>query len=677
MKEKYDILFTPAKIGSLEIKNRFVMVPMEPTALIDWTFHTTGYTPEKKEMIVNRAKDGVGLIVLGAISCKSFANQEWLHNHPEAFDGIEEVVEEVHSYGSKIFPQITVGAGRNFPITKEWNDNWDKYEPIMGLSKLNNSADAGLPNRWVADRKTTQMTVEEIHETVHALAETAFLFKQKGFDGVDVHAVHEGYLLDQFTMPYTNHRTDEYGGTLENRLRFPCEIVKAIKERCGKDFPVILRYSVQSRVRDFGKGIIPADKDSVEIGRTLEESKRAIQILTEAGYDAFNADNGTYDSWYYAHPPVYMPLNCNLDDSAAVKPYTDKPIICAGRMELDTAAEAIMDGKIDFVGIARQFLADEEYLTKVREDREEEVRPCIACHTGCFPMGLWKDSGCAFGPLGNCALNPRTKNEAKYVFTPAETPKKIAVIGAGIAGMEFALKASLRGHTVEIFEKSNRLGGVFNEAAAFPFKEKDKQLLNFYAVQMERSNIKVHYNTTVTSLDEIEADEYVIATGALETRTLSIPGADKTITAVDFLKNGMPCGETVAVIGGGLTGCEIAYALALEGKKPYILEMQEDILIAPGSCMANTSYLRDAFDYYQVPLYTSAAVKEIQDGRILFTDENGNHVELPAETVVTSIGYISGTSLEETENVHVIGDAREVSNLKAAIHGANDLALVI
>lgn len=241
---------------------------------------------------------------------------------------------------------------------------------MMSLDTSNVSADAGLPNRWIPDWKTTQLTVDEIDELVQGMAETAYLCKLNGVDGIDIHAVHEGYLLDQFAMPHTNHRTDEYGSSLENRLRFACEIVKAIKEKCGEDYPVILRYSVTSRVREFGKGIIPADTKSVEIGRSMEESKKAIKILTEAGYDAFNADNGTYDSMYYPHPPVYMPLNCNLEDSIEVKPYTDKPIICAGRMQLNESAEAIRNGQLDFVGIARQFLADEKYLTKVANDCE-------------------------------------------------------------------------------------------------------------------------------------------------------------------------------------------------------------------------------------------------------------------------------------------------------------------
>lgn len=439
----------------------------------------------------------------------------------------------------------------------------------------------------------------------------------------------------------------------------------------------MLRYSVETKTKDFGKGIIPADHESIDIGRTMEESKEAIRILTEAGYDAFNADNGTYDAWYYAHPPVYMPPNCNLKESIEIKPYTDKPIVCAGRMQLEEAAEAIGNGKLDFVGMARQFLTDENYLTKIRASQEEDVRPCISCHAGCLAFSLWKDSGATGQIAGNCALNPYTNNEEKYELKMTESPKHFAVIGAGIAGMEFALQAVNRGHSVDLYEKSNRLGGMFNEAAAFSFKEKDKELLAFYANQIHKSKVKLHMNSEIFDIAQLEADEIIIATGALSPRNISVPGNEHTISAVDFLADDMNCGDTVAVIGGGLTGCEIAYELAMKGKKPFIIEMQDDILKVPGSSMANTSYLRDAFDYYKVPLYVNAGVVQIDKDTILIKTEDGEEKKLSADTTIVSIGYLNGVAVktEDTTHVHVIGDADKVSNLLLAIKKANDLIL--
>ena len=227
MKKDYEILFTPAKIGSCEIKNRFVMAPMVATSLIEWSFKPAGYSDKAKDLLVNRAKDGVGLIVTGATTIFSLADHSCLADHPEAFEGLDETIDEIHSYGTKIFFQLTAGAGRNFPLNEAMRDNYDALNAKMNLDASAASASEGLPNRWVPEIKTKAFTKSQIDEMIKAFAETAYLCKLHGVDGIDVHAIHEGYLLDQFAMPYTNHRTDEYGGSLENRLRFACDIVKA------------------------------------------------------------------------------------------------------------------------------------------------------------------------------------------------------------------------------------------------------------------------------------------------------------------------------------------------------------------------------------------------------------------------------------------------------------------
>lgn len=676
MNQDYEILFTPAKIGKLELKNRFVMVPMHPTSFMEWTQNAEGLNPEKEQLYLDRAKDGIGLIITGCFSFYCFKNRECLADHPEAFAGVREFMDKVHSYGTRVFVQMTAGMGRNHPVTKEMYANMDKLNETSHFDITTASADEGLPNRWIPEYKTKKMTVEHIHQVVEDFARTALLCKEAGIDGIDVHAVHEGYLLDQFAAPYTNHRTDEYGGSLENRLRFACEIVKAIKEKCGQDYPVIIRYSVVSRTRGFGKGIIPQDNRSKEIGRDIEESKKAIRILSDAGYDAINADNGTYDSWYYAHPPVYMPLNCNLQDAITVSPYTDKPIICAGRMQLHEAAEAIRKDQIQFVGIGRQFLTDEQYLTKIREEREEDIRPCIGCHLGCMGYALWKDSGAVIGSTETCALNPYCDNEKKYAVRRSKDPKHFAVIGGGIAGMEFAIQAKKRGHKVDIYEKSDRLAGVFNEASAFSFKEKDRELIRYYKRQIEKENIPVYFNTEITDISSVDADEIVVATGAAETRRLSVPGAEYAVSALDFLKNGMVYGENIVIIGGGLTGCEIAYELAKSGKKPVLVEMQDDILKVPGVCMANTSFLRDAFEFYNVPIYVEAETLSIGAKEVVIRLKGGERKSILSDTTVVSIGYITESPFDrEHSNVHVIGDADKVSNLFSAIKAANDLVI--
>ena len=245
MKKEYEILFTPMQIGSCEIKNRFVMCPMEGTTMIGWLMGK-GFDEEVHDLFIDRAKDGVGLLIPGAVSVFSMPGHQWLYQHPEAFEGVSEMMDEIHTYGSKVFFQLSCGLGRNTLVPKEMYEQYEKINPILRLDLMNASADEGLPNRWISEFKTQQLSVDQIQELIHAIAETAYLCKINGVDGIDVHAVHEGYLLDQFAMPYTNHRTDAYGGNLENRLRFACEVVQAIKAKCGQDYPVILRYSATS-----------------------------------------------------------------------------------------------------------------------------------------------------------------------------------------------------------------------------------------------------------------------------------------------------------------------------------------------------------------------------------------------------------------------------------------------
>ena len=384
------------------------------------------------------------------------------------------------------------------------------------------------------------------------------------------------------------------------------DIVKAIKASCGDDYPVSLRYSVTSKVKAFGVGAVPGE-EYTELGRNMEESEKAAKYLQDAGYDMLNADNGTYDSWYWAHPPLYMPHNCNLEDVAHIKKFVDIPVVCAGRMEPDVGAKAVEDGLIDAVGFARQFLADSQWITKLIENRMEDIRPCICCHNACFNMSHYKGVANAqsiydASHIARCALNPPVMQSDKYKLTPAKKKKQIAVIGGGIGGMEAALVCAKRGHSVTLYEKSDRFGGVFIAAAAPSFKEKDRMLITWYEREIAKyPAITVKMNTEITDIQSLKADEVIVATGA-KARNLPVKGSELAIQAVDYLLGKQSVGENVVIVGGGLTGCEIAYELYLQGKKPVIVEMKQDLIVADGVCLANSSYLRDFFAANKVPV---------------------------------------------------------------------------
>lgn len=688
MDSKYESLFTPWKIKNCEIKNRIVMTSMGGTSIFGW-MEPNHFDKEAANFLLERAKNNVGLILPGIAPIRDILLGKWLYQGKGKFKKLKEFMDEFHKTGAKMFVQLTAGFGRSLAI----NDIMVKalhnkalatvLKPALDVSYLTASASA-TPNRWQESCISRPLTQKEIHEMVEAFAKTAKLCMDAGVDGVEIHAVHEGYLLDQFTMKYTNQRTDEYGGSFENRYRFPVEIVKAIKKACGDDFPVSLRYSVVSKTKGFGKGALPGE-DYVEVGRDMEESERAAKYLQDAGYDMLNCDNGTYDAWYWAHPGPYMPQNCNLEDVAHIKKFVDIPVVCAGRMEPDVGAEAIAEGKIDGLGVARQFLTDPAWVTKLMNDDIASIHPCICCHNACFDMASYKgDDGQLVGNdqtladnagMARCALNPQTMQSKKYKIVKAARPKKIAVIGGGIGGMEVARVATLRGHKVTIYEKSNVLGGVFIAAAAPSFKEKDRDLIKWYEKEIKDLNIEVKFNTEVKPEDiaKLGADEVVVATGS-KARKLRVPGAEKGIEACEYLLGTKEVGNKVIVIGGGLSGCEIALDLYNKGKTPVIVEMKNDLVAMRGVCLANTSYLRDFFALNKVDVRLNTGLVEITNKGVKVKDlKTGKESEIAGDSVIMSVGYIPTPVAKD--GVKLVGDCNGIGNLRTVIWRAWDVAM--
>ena len=687
MDEKYSALFTPWKIGNVEIPNRIVQCSMGGTSLFGW-LEPCHFDKEAANFLLTRAKDGVGLVLPGMQCVRDTMGRRWLYQNKKMFKELADYMVEYHKTGSKLFIQLAAGFGRSMAVAP-WmvtlNNNkllGALARPVIDVSYCCASASA-TPNRWQEDMLSRPMTVEEIHEMVDAFGKTAKLLREAGVDGVEIHAVHEGYLLDQFTIANWNHRTDEYGGSFENRFRFPVEIVQEIKRQAGADFPVSLRYSVVSKTKAWGKGAMPYETDFEEFGRDMAESEKAVKYLGDAGYDMFNCDNGTYDAWYWAHPPQYMPDNCNLEYVEHIKKFTNCPVVCAGRMDPVKAAEEIAAGRLDAVAIARQNLVDPDWVTKIRQGRQDEIKPCIRCHNGCFNMAKFKGTANLQSMddslhLARCALNPTTMQHNKYKIVPTKSPKKVAIIGGGIGGMECALVLKQRGHTPVIFEKTNELGGLFLTASAMSFKENDKELIEWYKKEVEKQGIDIRFNTEVTDLGTMRGfDEIIVATGSVPRTMPMIPGFEKTLTFTELLKDKKEVGDKVLFIGGGQSSCEAAYDLVLQGKHPIIVEYANDLIAAQATCLANTSFLRDAMEYHKVPTYLHSTITAIRDGSVTVKGPDGKTFDVECDNVVNGIGFVPAPVGEKGRHVHRVGDCVAIGNLRTVIWRAWDVCMKI
>lgn len=676
-----EVLFTPWKVGNVEIKNRVVHLPMTGPGLIDNIVAPKMQT-DSLDYFLERSQENVGLFFTCSLLC-SFMGK-WIYQNPKMFDDLKAYLDKIHMNGAKFFTQLSLASGgRNTPILPQMIPMF-KNEKLMdvlykttGMDHWYVNPDPDSPHFWAPEIKCRQITRDAIQDFIYGMGESAKLCKYAGFDGVELHAMHFGYLLDSFTYRYTNHRTDEYGGSLENRARLACELVQEIKKKCGADYPVSVRLSLTSHAKGFNDGALPGEEYE-DAGRTLEETIEMAKLLEKAGVDLWNVDSGCYDALYYCHPPVYMAPNPNLADAIEFKKHVTKPVICGGKMEPQAAAEAIAKGQIDAMGAGRQFLVDPQYATKIKENRMDDIRPCIGCHR-CIVEAETGGHGVIMHTvkLGRCAQAARTLNEKKYAVKLSKHPKNVAVIGAGIGGMECAIQLDKRGHHVDLYEKTSELGGIFRAAAAPSFKERDRQMIDWYKKELAKSNVNVHLNTEVHDIAVLDVDEIVIATGA-KVRELKVPGNGRAVAATDFLLEKETVGDNVAVIGGGVTGCEVAYELALRGKHPFIIEMAEYVMKSPNEPAMNTMLLRGLLRQKDVPMYVNAKVVELNRDSVVIDTPEGRKA-IPCDSAISSIGFISGTALaaKEGKHVHFVGDVKTVADIKSATLAANDIVLKI
>ena len=659
---KYQELFTPVKVGSITIKNRFAMAPMGPLGLAD---ANGGWNQRGIDYYVERAKGGIGLIITGVTFFDQVVEKQDPSTVPNPlYKPVSfvktscEMTERVHAYGSKIFLQLSGGFGRVTIPT-----NVGDIPPI---------APSPIPHRWL-DKTCREISREEIQAIVRQFGEAAYHAKRAGFDGVQVHAVHEGYLMDQFAISIFNQRTDEYGGPLENRLRFARETVEEIKKRCGEDFPVTLRFSVKSMIKDWRVGALPGE-DFEEKGRDVAEGLEAARLLESYGYDALDTDVGTYDAWWWNHPPMYQEKGLYRKYCKMVKEVVSIPVFCAGRMDdPNMALEAIRSGVCDIIDLGRPLLADPDYCNKLRAGRCREIRPCISCQEGC--MGRVAEYS-----LINCAVNPQAARERVTAYTPVLRQKKVLIVGGGVAGCEAARVLAIRGHLPVLYEKGSRLGGNLLPGGAPEFKEDDLALARWYADELARLRVPVYLNTMLTRSQILEQDfdALIIATGSTP-KVFSLGDDDRVYTAAQVLLGEKDCGRETVVVGGGLVGCETALWLAQHGKKVTIVETLDGLMAANGPlCHANRDMLEALLPFQGVTVVTGAEVKCYRNG-VLSLAAAGRGREIPCDSVILAVGYREEDSLYrelefDVPELYLLGDARKVSNIMYAIWDAFEVA---
>ena len=659
---KYQKLFTPVKIGSVTIKNRFAMAPMGPLGLAD---AQGGFNQRGIDYYTERAKGGTGLIITGVTFSDCKVETQSMPNCPNStYNPVHfirtsrEMTERVHAYGSKIFLMMSAGFGRVTIPT-----NLGEFPPV---------APSAIPHRWL-DKICRPLTVEEIRSIVKSFGDGAYNAKRGGFDGVEIHAVHEGYLLDQFAISMFNQRTDEYGGSLENRLRFAKEIVEEIKSRCGEDFPVALRFSVKSMIKDWREGALPGE-EFTEMGRDIEEGLQAAKLLVEYGYDALDTDVGTYDAWWWNHPPMYQKKGLFRPYCKMVKEVVNVPVLCAGRMDdPDMALEALEKGECDIISLGRPLLADPDYVNKLRAGRVKEIRPCISCQEGC--MGRIQEYS-----MINCAVNPQAARERDMAYAPVLTSRKVLVVGGGVAGCEAARVLAVRGHRPEVYEKGGCLGGNLIPGGAPEFKEDDLALAAWYADALERLHVPVHLNHEVTKEEVLAGDwdAVIVATGS-SPKTFSLGDDDHVYTASQVLLKEKDCGESTVIVGGGLVGCETALWLARHGRKVTIVEALDKILAVNGPlCHANKDMLERLVPFNGVEVVTGAKVKSYQNG-VLTAETDEGEKKISCDSVILAVGYREEDSLYrqlefDVPEIYLLGDARKVSNIMYAIWDAFEVA---
>jgi 2,4-dienoyl-CoA reductase-like NADH-dependent reductase (Old Yellow Enzyme family)/thioredoxin reductase len=639
---KFEKVLEPINIGRMKLRNRFVMPPM----VTNYAADDGAVTERFKLYHQTRAKGGVGLIIVEAAyihqSAKGFKNQLGIYKD-ELVSDLRELTEAVHGYGAKIAVQL-YHAGRQ------------TTSKVTGMPVV---APSPIPCP-VKQEMPRELSVEEINDLVEAFGQAARRSVEAGFDAIELHGGH-GYLLNQFLSPYSNKRTDEYGGSLENRMRFSLQVLRRIREEVGENYPIIYRLS---------------SEEFVDGGLTLEDVKTFAKRLVKAGLDALHVTGGVYETSAMIIQPAAIPQGIYVDNADEIKKAIngDIPVIVVGRIKDPVMAEEIIrDGKADLVAMGRPLLGDPELPNKVAKGNIEDIRKCIGCNQGCIDR-LFQDIDIA------CMINPLTGHEFEYDMETPTEKKKVLVIGGGPAGLEAAWVAALRGHETILYEKQEELGGQMIIAAEPPHKEEIKDFVSFLSNQVQLSGtlIEKGKEADMKTVREIKPDVVIMGTGS-EPIIPKIPGIDQenVYTGHDVLSGTAVIGNKVVVIGGGLVGCETAEFLANQGKQVTVVEMRDDIALDVGAL--TRGLLLNRMNEMKIAVLTGSKVSAISSDRVVLEREDGTEEITGVDTVVVAIGSKSKNDLtelikEEGIQVYNIGDSAKPRRIFEAIHEGFQLA---